>query len=175
MKQAGFTLVELLVVIAIIGVLAAVVVVAINPRRIMDEAHFAQAKEHLTLLNNAMEAYLIVHDGEYPPDVNRGIPSGLEQELKTGDWPNTPWGPPTTYDWDNIYDPVTGEQYYQFSLRFCEYGNPSNCRYPELEWAEDFDSYSSIFYCMQGPCRAHPNRPPDHQAYCVNCDVKEVP
>lgn len=175
MKQAGFTLIEILIVIAIIGILSAVVLVAINPRRMMDEAKFSQAKEHLSLLNNAMEAYLVINGGVYPEDVDRGIPGGVEKELKTGNWPDTPWGPPTTYDWDNIYDPNTGQQYYQFSIRFCELNNPSNCRFPELEWAENFDSNSSVFYCMEGPCKAHRSSPPDHPAYCVNCKIKEIP
>lgn len=171
MKQAGFTLIEILIVIVIIGVMAAVVLIAINPRRIQDETRFSQAKEHLSLLNNAMESYVIVHGGRYPDDVDRGIPSGLEKELKTGDWPHTPWGPPTTYDWDNITE--NGEHWKQFSIRFCELGNPSNCRFPELEWAEDFDSNSSVYWCMEGPCRAHRNSSRTHPALCVNCKEGE--
>ena len=171
MKQAGFTLIELLVVVAIIGVLAAVVLIAINPRRIMDETRFSQAKEHLNILNNAMEAYLILNNGVYPPDVTRGIPSGLEKELKTGDWPHTPWGDPTTYDWDNV--PNGGDPYRQFSIRFCEYGNSSNCYQPQLEWAKDFDYMSSVYWCMEGPCRAHESSAPNHPALCVNCKPGE--
>jgi hypothetical protein len=148
-------------------VLAATVLISINPRRIQDETHFSQAKEHLNLLNNAMEAYLVLHNGEYPPDVDRGIPSALVSELKTGNWPHTPWGSPTTYDWDNINE--DGEQYYQFSIRFCALTDSSNCKFPQLEWAEDFDHLSSVYWCMEGPCRAHRNSAPDHPALCVNC------
>src|SRR5690606_7247121 len=134
MKQAGFTLIELLVVIAIIGVLSAVVLVSINPRRIMDESRFAQAKEHLNFISQAMEAYHVIHRGEYPADVSRNtLPPEIANELKTGKWPESPWGQPTSYDWDNINE--DGEQYYQISLRFCAVDEPSNCKFPVLDWA----------------------------------------
>src|SRR5690606_32786248 len=111
-KQAGFTLIELLVVIAILAVLAAVVITAIDPRKVQDEAKFAQTKQHLQTLATALETYTIHSGGVYPADVDRGIPPGLESYLKTGDWPNTPWGGPSTYDWDNYIDDDTGQQVY---------------------------------------------------------------
>ena len=170
----GFTLIELLVVIAIIGILAAVVLAAINPARMIDEAHFSHAKEQLATINTALEAMMVHNGGIYPADVERNLPPGIEPYLKTGDWPNAPWSG-SVYDWDNI--PANGgyPQYVQISIRFCPLGQPSNCNFPKFDWAKDFDYHSSVFYCIYGPCKAHSTKPADWPAYCVNCDVHEIP
>lgn len=57
MNKKGFTLVELLVVIAIVGVLAGVVMVAINPATRMAEARDAGKKNDVGQVATAMEAY----------------------------------------------------------------------------------------------------------------------
>ncbi len=56
-NQKGFTLIELLVTIAIIGVLAGVVLVAINPALRMAEARDAGEKNNVGQTATAMEAY----------------------------------------------------------------------------------------------------------------------
>lgn len=55
--ESGFTLIELLVTIAIIGVLAGVVLVAINPALRMAEARDAGKKNDVGQTATAMEAY----------------------------------------------------------------------------------------------------------------------
>lgn len=62
----GFTLIELLIVIAILGVLAAAVVVAINPAKRMGDARNAQRKTDLGQMANAIEANVVSHGGQYP-------------------------------------------------------------------------------------------------------------
>ena len=65
LTRKSFTLIELLIVIAILGVLAAAVLVAINPGKRMGQARDAQRKNDLGQLKNALEAYNVVY-GAYP-------------------------------------------------------------------------------------------------------------
>jgi len=53
-REKGFTLVELLVVIAIIGVLAGVVLVAINPAQLLAKARDSQRLQDMDTVNKAM-------------------------------------------------------------------------------------------------------------------------
>lgn len=64
-QEKGFTLIELLVVIAIIGVLAAVVLVAINPVQQLARARDSGRKQTVGTLGNALEAYATSHEGSY--------------------------------------------------------------------------------------------------------------
>lgn len=166
---SGFTLIELLVVIAIIGALASIVLASLVSAR--EKARLARAQEELHQLATAVELYANDHNGSFPADANRNIPPGLEAYLPNGDWPNAPW-PGSVYDWDSwapgdfSYAPKV--QTYQISIRFCDI-NGANCQYPKETWADDFDQYSAVYYCISGSCRAHDSQPLSHPAYCVNC------
>jgi len=63
--KRGFTLVELLVVIAIIGVLAVVVLVAINPVQQLARTRDSGRKSAITQMGHAMEAYATTKNGLY--------------------------------------------------------------------------------------------------------------
>ena len=169
--QKGFTLIELLVVIAIIAALAVLITTAVQSAR--NKAYTARALKEFRVFGDAMILYLIDND-TYPDDVNRDIPSGLEQYLSNrGEWPNGPY-PGSVYDWDNIASPSQAptDPYIQISLRFCDI-NGNNCYFPIESWAVDFDRYSSMYWCFEGPCRSHANQPIDHPGYCVNCDISQ--
>lgn len=65
--SSGFTLVELLVVIAVLGVLAAVVLIAINPVEQLARGRDAGRKNGLGQIHNSLQAYYTSHGGEYFP------------------------------------------------------------------------------------------------------------
>ena len=59
----GFTLIELLVVIGIIGILAAIVLVAVNPGRQFALARDQQRRSDLYSITNAIYQFAAEHDG----------------------------------------------------------------------------------------------------------------
>lgn len=61
----GFTLIELLIVMAILGVLAVVVLVAINPVQQLARTRDAGRKSGVTQIGHAAEAFYTSHGGSY--------------------------------------------------------------------------------------------------------------
>lgn len=65
-RSAGFTLIELLVVIGVIAILAAIVLVAVNPGRQFSSARDTQRRADLYSLTNAVYQYAAEHNGTLP-------------------------------------------------------------------------------------------------------------
>ena len=64
--RRGFTLIELLIVMAILGVLAVVVLVAINPVQQLARTRDAGRISTVVQIGHAVEAYYTTHEGTYP-------------------------------------------------------------------------------------------------------------
>ncbi|MDA3814749.1 MAG: prepilin-type N-terminal cleavage/methylation domain-containing protein [Patescibacteria group bacterium] len=71
-NQKGFTLIELLIVIGIIAILAAAVIIAINPGRQFQQARNAARWSHMNSVANAVYSYAIDHGGNFPGCVTTG-------------------------------------------------------------------------------------------------------
>jgi len=65
-KSASFTLIELLVVISVIGILAAIVWVAVNPARQFASARDTQRRSDLYSVTNAIYQFAAEHNGRLP-------------------------------------------------------------------------------------------------------------
>jgi len=65
MNKKGFTLIELLIVIGIIAILAAAVIVAINPGQQFAAARDATRESHLSTLYNSLISYQVSNQGTW--------------------------------------------------------------------------------------------------------------
>lgn len=68
--KRGFTLLEILLVVAAIGILAGIVIVALNPSKQLGDTNNAQRRSDVTTILNAVYQYAI--------DNNGNIPSGID-------------------------------------------------------------------------------------------------
>ncbi len=159
----GFTILELLIVIVVIGILASLVLVGYTG--IQERAYYNRSRSELRSISSALYLYQDKYAG-FPADVNRGLPPGLEEFLSNKSWPAAPY-PGSIYDYDAFVN--DGVNTYQISIRFCEANKPNTCKFPNEDWANNFDINSSMYYCIEGNCKAHPEEPDNHPGYCVNC------
>lgn len=68
-SSKGFTLIEILVVIGIIAILAAVVLIAINPARQFAQANDSQRTSNLNAILNGIGQYIADNKGDVPPGI----------------------------------------------------------------------------------------------------------
>jgi prepilin-type N-terminal cleavage/methylation domain-containing protein len=69
-KQKGFTLIELLVVIGILGILLAIVLIAINPAAQFAQANNTARTNDVNTILNAIHQYAADHKGILPPSAS---------------------------------------------------------------------------------------------------------
>ena len=85
-NKRGFTLIELLIVIGIIAILAAAVIVAINPGQQFAQARNSTRRSHMNSIANAVYSYSIEHGGTYPDCITETAGDTSD------DWSGTPIG-----------------------------------------------------------------------------------
>lgn len=68
-RKSGFTLIEILLVVAAIGILAGIVILAINPNKQLGDTRNAQRKADVTTILNAVYQYSIDNNGALPADI----------------------------------------------------------------------------------------------------------
>jgi type IV pilus assembly protein PilA len=68
-KQSGFTLIEILVVIGLIAILAAIVIIAINPARQFAQARDTQRRSDVNAILNAVGQYIADNKGAVPTGI----------------------------------------------------------------------------------------------------------
>jgi prepilin-type N-terminal cleavage/methylation domain-containing protein len=71
-NKKGFTLIELLLVIAIIGILAAIVIIAVNPNKQLLDARNAQRKTDIKTILDAAYQYSLDNSGAMPNGAQGG-------------------------------------------------------------------------------------------------------
>lgn len=70
MKTKGFTLLEILLVIGLLAILAAIVVIAINPGRQIGQANNAQRRSDTNAVLNAVWQYAVDNSGSFPSGID---------------------------------------------------------------------------------------------------------
>ena len=91
-RAFGITLIELLIVMAILAVLAAVIMMAINPAKRQKQARDAARKSDIGQVVNALKAYYTTNDG-YPSPSGLASVSGLTALRASGDLKLIPLDP----------------------------------------------------------------------------------
>ena len=84
MNKKGFTLIELLIVIGIIAILAAVVIVALNPGRQFSQARNTQRSSNVNTILNAVGQYMADNNGVLPPYLASSTADQVVQICQTG-------------------------------------------------------------------------------------------
>jgi len=95
-QKKGFTLIEVLVVIGILGILAGVVLVAVNPGRQFKQAHDTQRTSNVNAILNAIGQNIVDNKGQFKCGTNvTAIPAAATVMESVGGFDAAPCLVPT--------------------------------------------------------------------------------
>jgi len=105
-SSRGFTLIEILLVIGLIAILAAIVIIAINPARQFAQARNTQRSSNINAILNAVHQNMIDHSGNWTCAAG-AIPTTTATNMGSADYDICDCLV-TTYIAAMPYDPVSG-------------------------------------------------------------------
>ena len=82
-SEKGFTLIELLIVIAIIGILAAIILVAVDPAKRLSQSRDARRSAEVNAILNALLNSTVDNKGSLPSVIS-GTSAGVVQVIGSG-------------------------------------------------------------------------------------------
>jgi len=139
-----------------------------------EKSAYSLTIHQLRQMQEAVYAYQDNHGGAYPDETDHSFSSAFNAYFRTapavGGWYTSPFDG-GYYDWDNwepddlVYPPF--EDVRQISIRFCN-ADGSVCNFPDEKWAKNFDKYSAVYLCLEGPCRAYASKEVTHPGYRVD-------
>ena len=71
-SKKGFTLIEILLVIAILAILSGIVIIAVNPFKMLADARNTQRRADATTVLNAVYQYTVDNNGTLPTGITTG-------------------------------------------------------------------------------------------------------
>ncbi|MBI5732538.1 type II secretion system protein [Candidatus Jorgensenbacteria bacterium] len=116
-RNAGFTLIELLVVIGIIAILAAVVIIALNPARQFSQARNTQRWSNVNALLNAIGQRTADNRGLFETGCAAGAVPTTSTNISTSTYDIAPCLVPT-YITQLPFDPSAAGAYYSSSTDY---------------------------------------------------------
>jgi len=157
-QQTGFTLIELLVVVSIIGLLASVLLVAVNKTRI--KARDAKRVADIAQIQKALELYYD-DNGQYPPSGGADYPNGVWSNSTDDSW-NTLQGYLQKYLSKLPHDP---SEVGPFNSPVEHWGNTGGAYSYESSYAEG-NCKSNMYYDIV--YRLETANGPDPGIFCAN-------
>jgi len=175
----GYSLIKIIIAIVIVGLILGIVFV-LKAGDSRERNYYNQTISELNTIASGVTSFEALSN-QYPAEVERNLPSEIKDSLQSqylDSWPKAPY-PDAVYDYENWPSDDNGPNHtYQISVRFCPAGDDALCqsnakkhlkKYVPKATLNNWDSYSSMYYCIKGSCRSHQSKSMNHPGYCVNC------